>query len=374
MKTCYRASCFLRFLLCYLLLPVAGHAVAAPEPRPAVAGAALPYRPDAIPVAQYDPTSLQDRTRFERSVVQDRFLAIYSGSTSGIHYQVASALCRAMALDYAQHGIRCVALPSAGDTSNLQLLGQGRAQVILEQSDTNFLLQSGALSAPGARSLMSLHEETGMLVVRRGSGIQGPQDLAGKRIDLGPRRGAGHSLWHDYFKALGVAQEDLVQIDGLPQPLDRQALCDERIDGLAVWSGHPEAGLEQLLRHCDAELIGLWDERLTPLLEQRKFLSRQQLDAGTYADQAAAVQSFGIKASLIAYAPMEEDIAYWLVRSTVEHVDYLRAQHPALAALQPRRMFSEGNFLPFHPGAERYWREHPPGQSVPVAASSAAAR
>lgn len=318
----------------------------------------LPYRPDTIPVEQYSPNALEQRYISDpRSRPHDRYLAIYGGSTAGVYFRIAGALCAVMEHSFDQHGIRCAPLRSGGVGSNVQLMREGRAQVMIVQSDTNYQAANGELNLPGARSLMSLHNEAGVLVVRRGSGIGGPRDLPGKRINLGPIGSASNALWQEYLASLGLAEADFRRVYAIPQDINRDALCGDTIDVFGLWIGHPAPVIDNILALCDADLVGMWDSALAGLLEQKRYLFRQTIPAGTYARQQAPLSTYGIKASLVAYERLDADIAYWLVRAVAENLDVFRAQHPALAHLQLEEMVADGNFLPFHEGAARYWRE-----------------
>jgi uncharacterized protein len=44
------------------------------------------------------------------------------------------------------------------------------------------------------------------------------------------------------------------------------------------------------------------------------------------------------------------------VKAVFENLDALKLQHPALQGLTPEGMLLGGN-APFHPGAEKYYRE-----------------
>lgn len=319
---------------------------------------ALPYRPDSIPVEQYNPQSMRDRFISDpRSLAHERYLAIYGGSTAGVYYRIAGALCAVMDHSFLQHGIRCAPLRSGGVGSNVQLMREGRVQVMIVQSDTNFLASTGEIDLPGARSLMSLHNEAGVLVVGKDGDIASPRDLPGKRINLGPRGSASNALWQEYLGALGIPENAFRRVYSIPQDINRDALCDGSIDVFGLWIGHPAPVIGNILALCDARLVGMWDNRLDGLLDSKKYLFRQTIPAGTYPKQEAPLATYGIKASLVAYEKLDADIAYWLVRSVAENLDFFRAQHPALANVSLDEMFADGNFLPFHEGAARYWRE-----------------
>lgn len=318
----------------------------------------LPYQPDAIPRYQYmkvDENSTLTPTAPNKP--KEYFLAIYSGSTRGTYFFIASALCRALDASFAQHHIHCVPLRSEGVSNNISLMNQGRAQFIIVQSDTNYYAANKKIDLPGGRSVMSLHDELGLLAVGADSGIHEPADLRGKRANLGPEGTASRALWEEFLGAQGIGLRDLSNVFSVALDLNAQGLCGGYIDAFGLWIGHPVATIARAVEDCNARVVGMWSPGTEKLVEQRGFYFRGEIPAATYANQKQPVISYGFKASLIAYQRVDPYIVYWLVRSVEENLDLLRKQHPALASVNGRDMFEKGNFLPFHEGAARYWRE-----------------
>lgn len=320
----------------------------ASPPAPA---AEPPFRPDGIPPMQYSYDPARPNTP------KQYFLAIYSGSTTGVYYYVASAICEAMRARYAEHRIHCASFRSQGAGSNRSLMSEGRAQLAIVQSDTNYFAATGQAPIQGARSVASLHDEMGVLVVGRNSHIRTPRDLIDKRVNLGPKDSAARGLWIEYLTALGIKESEIKESIDFSQDLNYQGICGDYIDAFGLWSGHPVPALADAIERCGVKLVGMWQPELEKLLEERKYYFRSELPARVYPGQNAPLLSYGIKASLIAHEKTDPYIVYWVTRVLIEDVAFLRTRHPALARLDPKEMFARGNFLPMHPGAQRYWDE-----------------
>lgn len=320
----------------------------ASQPAPA---AEPPFRPDGIPPKQYSYDPARPNTP------KQYFLTIYSGSTKGVYYYVASAICETMRARYAEHRIHCAPFRSQGVASNRSLMSGGRAQLAIVQSDTNYFAASGEAPIPGARSVVSLHDEMGVLIVGKRAQIATPHDLAGKRVNLGPENSAARALWLEYLTTLGMKESDLRESVAFPQDLNYQGVCGNYIDAFGLWSGHPVSALEDAIERCGVKLVGMWQPELEKLLAERKYYFRSELPANVYPGQDKPLLSYGIKASLIAHEQTDPYIVYWLTRVLIEDVGLLRTQHPALTRLDPKEMFARGNFLPMHEGAQRYWQE-----------------
>jgi uncharacterized protein len=321
-----------------------------PSLLPALA-AEPPFRPDGIPPLQYSYDPARPNTP------KQYFLTIYSGSTKGVYYYVASAICEAMRARYAEHRIHCAPFRSQGVASNRSLMSGGRAQLAIVQSDTNYYAASGEAPIQGARSVVSLHDEMGVLVVGKRARITTPRDLANKRVNLGPQGSAARALWIEYLNALGIQESALDESVAFPQDINYQGVCGNHIEAFGLWSGHPVAALEDAIERCGVKLIGMWQPELEKLLQERHYYFRSELPAKVYSGQDQPLRSYGIKASLIAHERVDPYIVYWLTRVLIEDVAFLRTRHPSLARLDAKEMFARGNFLPMHPGAQRYWDE-----------------
>lgn len=334
--------------LAVVLLTVSGSALARAE-----GGNSAPFNPDAVP-ASVDSIG---RGMGEVSRPRDRFIAIYSGSTRGTYFYVASAICAAIEAHFDEHRIRCVSLRSQGDAANVSLMNEGRAQFIIIQSNTNHAAASGRIELPSGRSVMSLHDELGVLVVARRSGIQRVSDLRGARINQGPEGSALRRLWEGMLKAEGIAPADLGAAYSATPDLNQRGLCDGYLDAFAMWIGHPAPPIAMSTVNCGAHIVGLRSPGIEKMVADAPYFFWGVLPANVYPGQKKPLESYGFKATLVADERVAPDLVYWLVRSVQQSLGVFRAGHPALAQVEPRPMFADANFLPFHQGAARYWRE-----------------
>jgi len=314
------------------------------------------FDPDAIPKAQ---TTTPGDIGFDAAAMPqpERFVAIYSGSTKGTYFYVASAICAALDASFAKHHIRCASLRSQGDSSNVSLMAQGRAQFIIVQSNTSNDIAEKRVNLPTGRSVMSLHDELGLIVTGAGQNINSVGDLRGKRVNLGPEGSSSRRLWEQLLSTEGVQPSELATIYGAAQDLNQSGLCDGYMDAFGLWIGHPVSAIATSVAICDARIIGMRSPAIERLVTEHPDYFIGEIPAGTYPNQDKPIPSYGFKATLVADSRVDEDLVYWVTRSVEENIDVFRARHPALANVNARDMFEKGNFLPFHEGAARYWRE-----------------
>jgi TRAP transporter TAXI family solute receptor len=164
------------------------------------------------------------------------------------------------------------------------------APFIIVQSDTNFT-REGRTGLPGGRSVMSLHNELGAMAVGRKSGIRGPADLRGKRVNLGSEGTASRALWMEFLAAQGLATDDLAQAFSVTQEYNVTGLCGGYIDAFGLWIGHPAAPFHDAVDTCGARIVGMASPGTDKLLESRSFYFRGEIPADTYPGQKEPVPS-----------------------------------------------------------------------------------
>lgn len=311
------------------------------------------YRPDAIP--QHQIVKMGKDGKLHWPALPEYYLAIFSGSTSGVYFEVASQICELMRKTYAEHHIRCVPLRSNGSGDNIRLMREGRALVAMVQSDANWEAAEGLHSIPSARSVMSLHNEMGLLVVRADARIRSVADLRGKRVNIGPEGSAAHQQWQSLLAAYNMDSKALGKIYGAPQDFNKSGLCQNYIDAFGIWIGHPAKLIKETLESCNAKLIGMYAPATQEMLAKSRFLFKQTLPANVYPGQTTPIESYGLKSTLIAAAQANPYVIYWLTRIVHENSAALSNMHPALHSLKKEELRDQGNFLPFHDGAACYW-------------------
>ena len=293
----------------------------------------------------------------------ERTVVIATAPVAGVYYPAGGALCRVVNAGQAQHGLRCLVESTEGSKDNLRRLRAGEVDFALVQSDWQYYAgQGGEAAVEGdsgraLRAVASLHAQPFTLLVGPESGIGSVEDLAGKRVNLGPngsvQRVAGEAL----IEALGWSKPDFAAITGLDAQQHVDALCAGQIDAFLISISHPNSLISAATERCQARLIPVQGEAVDFLLASWPFYAKAEIAGGLYRANPDPVPTFGLRATLVTSRETPDDTVYWIARSLFEQLDTVRRQHPALAQLSPRDMLSHGNTLALHDGALRYYRE-----------------
>ena len=290
-------------------------------------------------------------------------LTIGTGSEAGVYYQVGRALCYLAARDEALKDAGCKALSTAGSIFNLKNLRSGALQLGVAQSDWHFhaVRGSGPFADVGPdsdlRSLFSVHGEPFTVVARRDAGITRLQDLVGKRVNIGNPGSGQRATMETVMAALGWDRSAFSLADELPAAQQSLALCHDRVQAMIYTVGHPNASVGQAAGLCDAVMVEVGGAAIDKLIAENPFYAATEIPGGIYAGNPEPVKTFGVKATLVTTASLDEGLAYAIVRSVLGDLRRFRKMHPAFGALSAERMVADGLSAPLHPGALRYFRE-----------------
>ena len=195
--------------------------------------------------------------------------------------------------------------------------------------------------------------------VRKDSPIQTITDLKGKRI---PTDFPGIPIVMLSSTAAlasgGLSYKDIVKVPVSDLQAGNQAFMEGRTD--AGWHALGSPAVEE----ANARLGGI---RFIPVNDTAEGAAK--LDAaypGSYPGVVKAGSSTGVVKDvpllnndiyLVGARELSDDAAYAVVKSLWENMSELWAAYPALKSWQQSHMVSKAAFIPYHPGAIRFYRE-----------------
>ena len=92
-------------------------------------------------------------------------------------------------------------------------------------------------------------------------------------------------------------------------------------------------------------------------MKSSSYYASAEIPRQTYRTVDKPITTFGVVATLVTSADVDEKDVYELTRAVMENIDDFRELHPAFATLVPERIFVDGLFSPVHSGALKYYRE-----------------
>ncbi len=303
----------------------------------------------------------------------ERILVLGTAPVAGTYYPAGGALCRVVNAGLAEHGLRCLVESTDGSEDNLGRLRAGELDLALVQSDWQYYAAhqpaggsgqdpAGAGAAVdaaegGLRAVLSLHAQPFTVLASPESDVARLADLKGKRLNLGPAGSAQRVAGEALLEALDWSKSERPELVQLDPGAQIDALCGGRIDAILMPISHPNGLVGAAADRCRARLVPVEGEAVDLLISTWPFYGRTVIPGGVYLANPQPIPSFGLRTTLVAAERLSAERVYLIVRSLFERLDDLRGQHPVLAMLDPEAMVSQGNTLPLHDGALRYYRE-----------------
>jgi uncharacterized protein len=294
---------------------------------------------------------------------QETFVSIGTGAVTGVYYPTGGAICRLLNRDRASHGIRCGVEATGGSVFNINAIRSGELEFGVAQSDWQYHAFNGSsdFEEAGAfedlRAVFSIHPEPFTVVARADAGIANFEDLQGKRVNVGNPGSGQRGTMEVLMGEMGWTMSDFTLASELQAGEQSQALCDNNIDAMIYTVGHPSGSIQEATTACDSVLVNVTGPAVDKLVSENPFYRVATIPGGMYRGSDEDVTTFGVGATLVTSAAVDEEVVYQLVKAIFDNIDQFRGLHPAFANLDPAEMASDGLSAPLHAGAERYFRE-----------------
>ena len=293
-------------------------------------------------------------------VQAQQFFRIGTGGTAGTYYPVGGMIANAVS----QPGkIVATAQATNGSVANVNGVAGGAMESGFSPSDvatwayTGTGVYEGKPKVTDLRMIANLYPESIHLVVKKGSGIKSVSDLKGKRVAL-DEPGSGTLVnARTVLAAYGVKESD-IKPEYIKPNQAGDKLKDGALDAFFFVGGAPAGAIAELASSgAGIELVPLAGPQADALRKSNPYLAVDTIAAGTYKD-VPAVQTMAMGAQWVTSAKADTETVYQITKAL-----YGKAAQDALAAGHAKGKFItkenavKGVGIPFHPGAEKFYKE-----------------
>src|SRR5690606_19433756 len=205
------------------------------------------------------PAVAQERISIGTGGTGGLFYIIGAGMAEVINQNMDNATARAEVTGASIENIRRVA-------ANQMTFGFSSSSTLYEAKTGEGPFQDGAVPVA---AMAYLYPAVLQIATVADTGIKTIDDLAGKRINLGPPGGNSAVLAQRLLEAHGVFDPGNVQF--LSYTEGTKALMDGNVDATVVLAGAPTAALIDLDAQRDMVLLSVDAEKVKPMLEEYPF-------------------------------------------------------------------------------------------------------
>ena len=285
-----------------------------------------------------------------------RFISLGTAPTGGAFFQVGGALAEVAG---AKAGLQITAEATKGSQENIRRLVAGEMDFALSNASITWFAVRGEDpwgSPQAVQSVMTLAPNVALFVAPKSAGVASIADLRGKRVVIGPAGAGFEQFVAPILAAHGLTLADMTVLNAA-QSAAVDLLADGSADAAFLGGAVPTASITQAATSMDLVYLPFDPEAREALIRDYPFFEAASIKAGTYRGLDVDFEGLDVGSMhLITAASTDADLVYAVTKALWEGKEDVVTRHPAGRAIR------EGNVVrdtgtPFHPGAERFYRE-----------------
>ncbi len=290
--------------------------------------------------------------------VKPTFINIATGGTAGTYFPLGGALAEIWNTNI--KGMNATAQSTGASVANINLLRDGKNEVIMVQNDICYYAVNGLemfkdKAFADIRGLVTLYNETCQVVTLADKGINGIADLKGKRVAVGAAGSGAEANARQILEAAGLTYSDLTaQYLSFAEAANN--LKDGNIDAAFVTAGHPTAAIQDIAASRKVALVNISPEIITAITSKYPYYTPTTIPAGTYTGVDVPVSTVAVKAMLAVKSDLDAKVAYEMVKTMYANTERLKAAHKVGSQITVDTG-KAGMPLTLHPGAEKFFKE-----------------
>ncbi len=289
-----------------------------------------------------------------------QFFRIGTGGTAGTYYPVGGMIANAVS----QPGkIVVTAQASNGSLANVTAINGGALESGFSQADVATWAQKGTgifegkPAISGLRLIANLYPESVHVVVKKGSGIKSVADLKGKRVAL-DEPGSGTLVnARAILAAYGVTEKD-IKPEYIKPNQAGDKMKDGSLDAFFFTGGAPAGAIAELASAGGGiDILPIDGAQAEQLKKSSGFFADDLIPADTYKG-VGQVKTIAVGAQWVTSDKADATVVYEITKALFGDAAQktLAAGH-AKGKLITKENAVKGAGIPFHPGAERYYKE-----------------
>ena len=288
-------------------------------------------------------------------------LTLGTASPGGVYYVYGEALAQILT---EKLGIPVNPLPTQGPVHNVKLLDSGAGQLGLTTMGVALQGWNGTGDWTGGkrfgnmRALFPMYDTSFQFVVLRRSGISTLAMLDKLDVGAGPKAGTGGTYVPEILKVLGLSArfgygswDDMIT-----------KLLSGQYNAVVFTGGAPLPAAKELEAKEPLNFISPSAEEIDLIRKAMPELTPSIIPAGTYSSLDKDYSTISVYNFAVGRSDLPKDLVYQLVKAVFENQPRLIKASSAASETGPQNVVKD-TFLPFHPGAVRYYREI--GMSIP---------
>lgn len=296
------------------------------------------------------------------ATLPEKSLSVATAAQGGSWYGMGSRILKEV--EAASPGLTIQVQPG-GSVANLNRLAAGRVNLAMTVDFLVGLAYTGKdpykKPAPNLRYLMKIVPAYLQVMTLKSSNIRTFDDMLGKKFAPGQANLVTHLLLGLLLEARGVNMDDIRKRGGVVNFVNTgpatQMMSDGTLDALMM-AGNPatHSRFSEVAMTKDVDLLKIDPKLLRAVSDKYPSVKVTPMPETTYPGIRGGFPTFATDTVLVATDALSDDAAYLIVKSYYDNLPRLKADMNQFAEADLKKAL-EGNEIPVHPGALRYYRE-----------------
>ena len=257
-------------------------------------------------------------------------------------------------------GMNVTAQATGASAENLRLVNRGEAEYGIVQNDVMDYAHNGTdlfdgEVLPNVMTIGTLYPESVQIAVSKDSGIKSIADFRGKRISVGDAGSGVEFNAKQILEGYGLTFDDIKK-SNLSFKESAEGIQNGTLDGCFITAGVPNSAFQELAFTAGLVLIPVDGEEADSICSKYGYYTQDVIPAGTYKGTDVDTPVLSIKATLAVNADLDTETVYQMTKTLFENTDELALGHAKGKEVSAKSAVT-GVSVPFHPGAEQYFRE-----------------
>jgi len=287
---------------------------------------------------------------------------VFGGGPAGGTFQVVANGIQVYKPVKAIKEFKVQAQSSAGSVENMRKVNSGKQDMGVVYSGHVYLGRNGMMKNDTKKyenvlAVAYLYGAPAQLVVRAGSGIKSAKDLVGKKVGVGNAGSGAFANCDLFFSHLGIW--DKIERNAMGYNDAAAAFGNKQLDAFWLFTAFPSGAVIMAAQTNDIALVDLnADAEKSGFYKKYPYFAKLAVPAGTYRGVDYEAPAFQDSALWVANAKVPADVVYKLlsVIYTDEGLKHMVGQKKTFKEMAIKTG-ANGVVTPFHPGAEKFWKE-----------------
>lgn len=296
------------------------------------------------------------------AALPEKSLSIATAAQGGSWYGMGSRILKEV--EEASPGL-VIQVQPGGSVTNLTRLADGKINLAMTVDFLVGLAYAGEKPyrkpAPNLRYLMKIVPAYLQVITLKSSNIRTFDDMLGKKFAPGQANLVTHLMLNMLLEARGVTLDDIRNKGGVVNFVNTgpasQMMGDGTLDALMM-AGNPatHSRFSEIAMTNEIDLLRIEPGLLKAVSDKYPSVKVVPMPEVTYPGVTGGFPTFASDTVLVSTDALSDEAAYLIVKSYYDNLPRLKAEMNQFAEADFQKAL-EGNEIPVHPGALRYYKE-----------------